>query len=46
MLAVRFVRESSESEMVAVFLCGELTSDRFGPQLRRVFAHVASRSRS
>jgi hypothetical protein len=31
---MRFLRESSESEMVAVFLRGELTSERFGPALR------------
>lgn len=31
---MRFLRESNEDEMVAVFLRGELTSERFGPALR------------
>lgn len=31
---MRVIRSSSEAEMVAVFLRGELDSERFGPRLR------------
>jgi pimeloyl-ACP methyl ester carboxylesterase len=35
---VRIIRESSEDEMVACFLLGELTSPRFGEGIRRALA--------
>ncbi|RNI21330.1 hypothetical protein [Flexivirga caeni] len=35
---MRIVRDSSEDEMVAWFLRGELASDRFGPRLRAELA--------
>ena len=35
---MRIVGESSEAEMVASFLLGELSSERFGPALARILA--------
>jgi hypothetical protein len=37
---MRFVRPSSEDEMVAVFLSGELGSDRFGPAIREALGRA------
>jgi hypothetical protein len=39
---VRVVAESSEAEMVAVFLRGELRSERFGPGIRQATASVGA----
>lgn len=37
-MGVRVIGESCEHEMVACFLLGELTSDRFGPSIREQLA--------
>jgi hypothetical protein len=39
---VRVVAESSEAEMVAVFLAGELRSERFGPGIREAVASAGA----
>jgi hypothetical protein len=38
MIGVRIIGDSSEDEMVACFLLGELTSARFGARIRRALA--------
>jgi hypothetical protein len=42
---MRVVAESSEAEMVALFLGGELRSDRFGPGIRQAAASVGAELR-
>ena len=39
---MRIVAESSEDEMVAVFLGGELRSDRFGPGIRQALSSAGA----
>jgi hypothetical protein len=39
---MRLIRPSSENEMVAVFLSGELDSDHFGPSIRQALRHIGS----
>jgi hypothetical protein len=40
MVSVRVIGDSSEDEMVACFLLGEMTSSRFGAEIRRALAEL------